>query len=358
MIKLLTVIGARPQFIKSATLSRIIKKKYSSEINEVVVHTGQHFDKNMSDIFFKDMNMPNPKYNLRIGGLSHSQMTAKMMQRIEEICLKEKPNWVLVFGDTNTTLAGALVAAKLNIKLAHVEAGLRSYNMNMAEEVNRVITDRISSLLFCPTTKAVKNLELEGFNNLPNTKIKNVGDIMLEGAFYFSSLSKKPAELKNIELKNYVLATIHRAETTDNIENLKSVIDALNRINKNTQVIVPIHPRTREVINKKKLSVSFRMINPVGYLEMLWLTQSCNLVITDSGGLQKEAYFFEKRCLTTRNETEWVELLINNNNILVGYESNKILLEFNTPRSFKSSGNLFGGGNTSELIITELIKTA
>ena len=356
MIKILTIIGARPQFIKSATLSRVIKKNYASKINEVVVHSGQHYDKNMSDIFFTDMNMNKPKYNLRHGGLSHSQMTAQMMQQIEKICLRENPNWVLVFGDTNTTLAGALVAAKLNIKLAHVEAGLRSYNMNMPEEVNRVITDRVSNLLFCPSEKAVENLTLEGHNNFANSEIINVGDIMYEGAMYFSGQSKKPTELKNDKLNNYVLATIHRAENTDRVENLKSIVNALNKINETIQVIAPVHPRTRQVLCENKLDVAFHMINPVGYLEMLWLIQNCSLVVTDSGGLQKEAYFFEKRCLTLRNETEWTELLTYNNNILVGCDLNKILLEFNKKSSFKSAGKLFGYGNTSDLIINELIK--
>ena len=354
-IKILTIIGARPQIIKAATLSRRIKNHYSSKVEEVLVHTGQHYDDNMSAVFFKDMDIPKPKYNLGLGGLSQSAMTGRMMEGLEEICLKEKPDWVVVYGDTNSTLAGSLVASKLQIKLAHVEAGLRSHNMNMPEEVNRILTDRISNLLFCPSALAVKNLETEGFMSFPHAKIKNVGDIMYEGAMHFSKQSRKPAELNHPDLDNYVLATIHRAETTDNIENLKSVVEALNTINESKPVIVPIHPRTRSIIKDNNIEVSFQVINPVGYLEMIWLIQNCSLVITDSGGLQKEAYFFEKCCLTTRTETEWVELVESSNNVLVAYEVNKILSAFNAPRKFNPSGKFYGDGNTSELIIKALI---
>ena len=354
-IKILTIIGARPQIIKAATLSRRIKNQYSSKVEEVLVHTGQHYDENMSTVFFKDMGIPKPKYNLGLGGLSQSAMTGRMMEGLEEVCLKEKPDWILVYGDTNSTLAGSLVASKLQIKLAHVEAGLRSHNMNMPEEVNRILTDRISTLLFCPSALAVKNLETEGFKNFPNAKIKNVGDIMYEGAMHFSKQSRKPPELNHTDLDNYVLATIHRAETTENIENLKSVVEALNTINESKPVIVPIHPRTCSIIKDNNIEVSFQMINPVGYLEMIWLIQNCCLVITDSGGLQKEAYFFEKFCLTTRTETEWVELVESSNNVLVAYEVNKILSAFNAPRKFNPYGKLYGDGNTSELIIKALI---
>ena len=356
MIKIITVIGARPQIIKAATLSRTIKDCYSFEVNEVLVHTGQHYHENMSAVFFKDMDVPKPKFNLGLGGLTQSAMTGRMMEGLEEICLKEKPDWILVYGDTNSTIAGALVASKLHIKLAHVEAGLRSHNMKMPEEVNRILTDRISNLLFCPSALAVKNLEAEGFNNFPAAKIKNVGDIMYEGAMHFSKQSKKPSEFSDLE--NFVLATIHRAEITDNIENLKSVVKALNKIHESTTVIMPIHPRTLSIIKDNNIEVSFQMINPVGYLEMLWLIQNCCMIITDSGGLQKEAYFFEKRCLTTRTKTEWVELVESGNNVLVGYEVNKILSEFNTPKKFKSSGKLYGEGNTAELIINALIEAS
>jgi len=312
----------------------------------------------MSAVFVKDMEVPKPKYNLGLGGLSQSAMTGRMMEGIEEVCLKENPDWILVYGDTNSTLAGALVASKLHIKLAHVEAGLRSYNMNMPEEVNRILTDRISNLLFCPTSNAVKNLEAEGFKNFPNTKIKTVGDIMYEGAMYFSTQSKMPSEFSNLYLEKFVLATIHRAETTGSVENLKSVIIALNKIHKSKKVVMPVHPRTRSIIKDNNIEVTFKMIKPVGYLEMIWLIQNCSLIITDSGGLQKEAYFFKKCCLTTRTETEWVELVNSGNNIIVAYDVNKILSEFNRARKFKSLGKIYGDGNTSELIIKALIEAS
>tara|TARA_B100001741_G_scaffold188549_1_gene155238 strand:- start:210 stop:908 length:699 start_codon:yes stop_codon:yes gene_type:complete len=228
----------------------------------------------------------------------------------------------------------------------------------MSEEVNRILTDRVSTLLFCPTTLSVKNLESEGFKNFSNTKIKPVGDIMYEGAMYFSKQSKRPSEFSAHDVKSFVLATIHRAETTDKIENLKSVIKALNKANESTSVIMPTHPRTRSIIKNNNLDVTFKMINPVGYLEMIWLLQNCKLVITDSGGLQKEAYFFKKRCLTTRTETEWLELVESGNNILVGYDTKKILSEFYSLRKFKSLGKIYGDGNTSELIIKALIEAS
>jgi len=358
MIKILTIIGARPQIIKAATLSRTIKSTYGSIIEEIVVHTGQHYDENMSGVFFNQMSIPKPKYNLGFGGLRQSAMTGKMMEGLEEICLKENPDWVLVYGDTNSTLAGALVASKLGLKLAHVEAGLRSYNMKMPEEVNRILTDRVSNLLFCPTKSAVKNLESEGFKNFSNAKIRNVGDIMYEGAIYYSKKSKKPQELNNMCFGDFVLATIHRAETRDNLDNLKCVIEALNEINLSNAVIMPIHPKTLSIIKENNLKVTFKTIGPVGYLEMLWLIKNCRLVITDSGGLQKEAYFFEKRCLTARTETEWVELIETGNNTLVAYDVNRILSEFNASRKFKPLGKIFGEGNTSDLIIKAILKAS
>tara|TARA_B100001057_G_C22426232_1_gene785567 strand:- start:7 stop:693 length:687 start_codon:yes stop_codon:yes gene_type:complete len=228
----------------------------------------------------------------------------------------------------------------------------------MPEEVNRILTDRVSTLLFCPTTLSVKNLESEGFNNFPNTKIKTVGDIMYEGAVYYSKQSKKPSGFDAHHDKGFVLATIHRAETTDKIENLKSVIKALNKIHESKTVVMPIHPKTRSIIKENNIEVTFKMINPVGYLEMIWLLQNCKLVITDSGGLQKEAYFFKKCCLTTRTETEWLELLDTGNNILVGFDTKKILSEFYSLRKFKYLGKIYGDGNTSELIINALIEAS
>lgn len=238
--KILTILGARPQFIKAGSVSREIAKH--KEIQEVIVHTGQHYDNNMSDIFFDEMKIPKPDYNLNINGLSHGAMTGLMLERIEEILIEEKPDWVLVYGDTNSTLAGALAASKLHIKIAHIEAGLRSFNMKMPEEINRILTDRVSSILFCPTEAAIENLSNEGYENL-ECKIVKSGDVMQDGALFYKSLSKKP----NIGIfENYILSTIHRAENTDDIVRLSSIIEALNELNRKKQVILPLHPRTKK----------------------------------------------------------------------------------------------------------------
>jgi UDP-GlcNAc3NAcA epimerase len=350
----MTILGARPQFIKAGTLSRYIIKNHQNDIEEIIIHTGQHYDNNMSDIFFKEMNIPKPKYHLDIGGITHGAMTGRMIEGIEEIALLEKPDWILVYGDTNSTLAGAIVACKIHIPLAHVEAGLRSFNNQMPEEINRILTDRISNLLFCPTEKAVKNLLNEGFQNFSDKKIINAGDIMYEGALYYKNFSKSPSFIKSST--NFILGTIHRAEITNNINDLKEVVSALNEINRNIKVIVPIHPRTHNIIKKKKILVEFELVNPVGYLEMVWLISNSNMIITDSGGLQKEAYFFNKICITLRNETEWVELIDSGNNILVGTKKEKILDVFYSKPVFKNQSNLmYGDGSCSKKIIDHMI---
>lgn len=352
-MKLLTILGARPQFIKAGSISREISK--SKEIKEVIVHTGQHYDSNMSDIFFEELRIPKPDYNLGIGGKTHGAMTGQMIEKIEEIAFIEKPDCILVYGDTNSTLAGALVASKLHIKLAHVEAGLRSNNLKMPEEVNRIITDRISNILFCPSLNAVENLRNEGFENF-NCKIFNTGDVMLDGLLFYKQFAKKP----NINLQpNYVLCTIHRAENTDDIINLKKIFKALNKIASKTQIILPIHPRTRKILNENHIDISkVTVIEPVGYLEMVWLLENCVLVITDSGGLQKEAYFFKKYCVTLRNETEWKELIDSKVNILVGSNTSNILqtYHFFQDKIFDiNNSRIYGDGNASQRIIKELL---
>lgn len=348
-MKILTILGARPQFIKAGSVSREIAKH--KEIEEIILHTGQHYDANMSDIFFEEMQIPKPNYFLGIGGNSHGAMTGQMIEKIEEVAFNEKPDWILVYGDTNSTLAGAIVASKLHIKLAHVEAGLRSFNMTMPEEVNRILTDRVSNILFCPTDLAIQNLKNEGFDNF-DCIIKKSGDVMQDGALYYKNLAIKPSfEIK----EKYILATVHRAENTDNINRLISIIEALNEINRDMRVIVPLHPRTKKIIKQNKIQVNFTTINSVGYLEMVWLIENCELVMTDSGGLQKEAFFFEKNCLTLRDETEWLELIENGFNILVGADKNKILKAF---KSSKFNRNfdiaLYGGGNASKNIIESI----
>ncbi len=386
-MKILTILGARPQFIKAGTVSRKImehnqllvdgfsflekeeQKKLETKnqklIAEIIIHTGQHYDANMSDIFFEEMKIPKPDYFLGIGGKSHGAMTGQMIEKIEEVALKEKPDWIMVYGDTNSTLAGAIVASKLHIKLAHVEAGLRSFNMKMPEEVNRILTDRVSDILFCPTQTAVENLKKEGFPFKLSTNnhqlIINVGDVMQDGAIFYKNLAQKPITNTPIT-NNYILCTIHRAENTDEPQRLKAIFEALNEIAKETQIILPLHPRTKQKLTNIQITNNnLTIIDPVGYLEMVWLIDNCSLVMTDSGGLQKEAYFFEKPCITLRDETEWVELVELGVNTLVGADKEKILNTYkqitnnqSTNTQIYQSTNLYGGGKASENIIKEL----
>ena len=358
-MKILTIIGARPQFIKAGSVSREIAKY--KEIKELIVHTGQHYDANMSDIFFEEMQIPKPNYFLGIGGKSHGAMTGQMIEKIEEIVLKEKPDWIMVYGDTNSTLAGAMVASKLHIKLAHIEAGLRSFNMKMPEEVNRILTDRVSDILFCPTDTAVENLKKESFPfNTANgeQKIVNVGDVMQDGALFYRQFAKKPSSLK-LEVSNFILCTVHRAENTDNPQRLKEIFEALNEISKEQQIILPLHPRTKKLLPSTiNLHPNLIIIDPVGYLEMVWLIDNCSLVMTDSGGLQKEAFFFNKPCITLRDETEWVELVELGVNKIIGANKYKIIKAYKTSFNMKfpaSNLNLYGGGKASEKIVKELI---
>ena len=358
-MKIVTVLGARPQFIKAGTVSRAIMQHNqlevgSEKLEEVIVHTGQHFDANMSDIFFDEMKIPKPDYNLNINGLGHGAMTGKMLEKIEEVLLKEKPDWVMVYGDTNSTIAGALAASKLHIKVAHVEAGLRSFNMNMPEEVNRILTDRISNILFCPTQSAVDNLEKEGYGTL-NIKIVKNGDVMQDGALFYKDLAVKP----DVDLADeYILSTIHRAENTDDPKRLKSIFEALNEIANEMQIVLPLHPRTKNILETShiELAKNITVIEPVGYLEMVYLIKNSQMIMTDSGGLQKEAFFFEKPCVTLRDETEWVELIENRFNVLAGADKEKIIdlyknFEFND----NFSVDLYGGGKASEAIVNELL---
>ncbi|UPT78613.1 UDP-N-acetylglucosamine 2-epimerase (non-hydrolyzing) [Sulfurovum sp. XGS-02] len=338
--------------MKAGSVSREIANH--SDIKEIIVHTGQHYDANMSDIFFDEMKIPKPDYNLDINGLGHGAMTGQMLEKIEEVLIKEKPDWVLVYGDTNSTLAGALAASKLHIKIAHIEAGLRSFNMKMPEEVNRILTDRVSNILFCPTDTAVENLKNEGYENF-DCKIVKSGDVMQDGARFYKNLAVKP----NIEIKDdFVLCTIHRAENTDDKNRLKDIFEALDEIAKKKQVILPLHPRTKKILENLKLNIkNLTIIDPVGYLEMVWLIDNCSLVMTDSGGLQKEAYFFAKPCITLRDETEWVELVENRFNILAGANKHKILdLYKNFEFSDDFGLDLYGNGNASHHILHALLK--
>lgn len=311
MKKIITIIGARPQFIKAA----VVSKELSKSFNEIIIHTGQHYDKNMSDIFFEQLNIPKPKYNLGIGGGTHAYQTGNMMIEIEKILVDEKPDYVLVYGDTNSTLAGALAASKLLIPVIHIEAGLRSFNMNMPEEQNRVLTDHISKILFCPTDEAVKNLKNEGINN----NVFNVGDVMCDSVLYYSKLAEQKFLNEELiltpifekrELNNWYLTTIHRAENTIDNKNLSEILKTLNDLDKT--VVFPVHPRIKqniEELNNKNNYKNIYFIEPVDYLTMLYLTKNSEKVITDSGGLQKECYILDVPCITVRDQTEWVETL-------------------------------------------------
>lgn len=385
MLKIFTVIGARPQFIKAAVLSRLLRtEKYRSKVQEILVHTGQHYDENMSDIFFTEMEIPKPDYHLGIGSLSHGAMTGAMLEKIEKILLKEKPDLVLVYGDTNSTLAGALAASKLLIPVAHIEAGLRSFMMIMPEEQNRRLTDHISTYLFCPTKKAIENLEKEGIPykkpSFPSTDEKYVdlcGDIMYEASLYYRNkvkdnisktlqtlLSnirknkkiKKVDEFNSDELKQkFALLTIHRQENTDDEKRIKSIFNAINKFNE-IDIIFPVHPRTKKIIEKDgiKFENHIHCIEPIGYFDMLYLEDKCEFIITDSGGVQKEAYFFGKPCITLRDSTEWVELVENGWNTLVGADEQKILNALKKMPEYGKDVKLYGDGDTAEKIITGL----
>lgn len=312
MRKIVTVIGARPQFIKASAVSRALQS--SGRLSEVLIHTGQHFDSNMSEVFFSELAMPAPKYNLGVHGGQHGAMTGQMLEGIERILVDEKPDAVLVYGDTNSTLAGALAAVKLHIPVAHVEAGLRSFNMRMPEEINRILTDRISTWLFTPTDAAVQHLHSEG---VAVDKIIPVGDVMYDVALHFGArVSEEGRALARLSLSagGYVLATVHRAENTDNAARLAVIVAALIATAQKLPVVWPLHPRTRGVLQRKGLldmltASGVRLIEPVGYLEMMQLEKYAALVVTDSGGVQKEAYFFQVPCVTMRDETEWGELV-------------------------------------------------
>ena len=347
-MKIVTVIGARPQFIKASLMSLNFLKK---NINEVIVHTGQHFDTNMSEIFFDEMQIPKPKYNLNIQSLTHGAMTGRQIEEIEKILFEEKPDWLLVYGDTNSTLSGALAAAKMNIKIAHVESGLRSFNRSMPEEINRLLTDHLSDILFVPSLNAENNLISEGISK---EKIQNVGDIMYETSIFFSKhANKKSKILKKLKLKKkeYILSTIHRQENTDSKERLHDIFAGLSY--SKLPVFIPIHPRTMKKVKDYNLVIekNINFIPPLGYLDMILLQKNASLIATDSGGIQKEAYFYNVPCLTLRDETEWIELVESGANFLCGSNVSKIKSYIN--RKFKEikHDNFYGDGKTSSKIL-------
>lgn len=358
MKKIVTIIGARPQFIKASVVSRAIAAR--PDLQEIIIHTGQHFDANMSAIFFEQLAIPKPDYLLDIHSATHAEMTGRMMIEIEKILQHEKPDMVMVYGDTNSTLAGALTASKLHIPLCHVEAGLRSFNMQMPEEINRIVTDRLSNILFCPTDTAMENLHKEGFgqNHLSHIQMLQVGDVMQDSALLFAEVARPPENVKIPE--QFMIATFHRAENTDDPVRLENIVTALNHIHETiTPVIVPLHPRTQKFIAQNGLSLKAQIVEPLGYLEMIWLLQNCAMVLTDSGGMQKEAFFFRKPCVTMRDQTEWVELVQHGVNILAGAEKEKIIAAVNQlkDKHISDENNLYGGGQASEKIAATLAQS-
>lgn len=354
-MKVMTIIGARPQFIKAAVVSRAFGE-HRPDVQEIIVHTGQHYDANMSDVFFEELDIPTPHYNLGVGGGTHGQNTGRMIENLEGLMIAEKPDWVLVYGDTDSTLAGALAAAKVHIPVAHVEAGLRSFNRRMPEEINRILTDHIADFLFAPTESGRRNLINEGISA---EKIKMVGDVMYDASLYYKDKSRRPRLPADLSLKgeDFVLCTIHRAENTDDHSRLDNIFKGLG--DSDETVILPLHPRTRSKIAELGVVIprNVWVIDPVGYLEMVWLESNCKCIATDSGGVQKEAYFFEKTCVTLREETEWVELVQAGWNRIESPRTSTIRLKpISPPPSGLKKSTIFGTGHSAELITQQLVK--
>lgn len=354
-MKIVTVVGARPQFIKAAAVSRVLRETHE----EILVHTGQHYDNNMSEIFFEELHIPKPDVNLGVGSGTHARQTAEMMIGIEDVLLKEKPDYLMVYGDTNSTLAGAIAASKLHVPIIHVEAGLRSYNMRMPEEQNRILTDRISSLLFCPTEVAVENLKKEAIT----AGVYNVGDVMCDAVLYYSKLlEENPKEyyFSHLEgiygeinvIENWYLATIHRAENTDSIEKIREILSAFEQMD--APVIFPVHPRTKGLVTQLHEQNQYHnilFVQPMGYLDMLYFVKHAKKAVTDSGGLQKETYILDTPCVTVRDQTEWVETLKGNHNILAKPIAADILDKvIHTVVDTRNKENYYGTGNAAHKI--------
>ncbi|MBK9283884.1 MAG: UDP-N-acetylglucosamine 2-epimerase (non-hydrolyzing) [Sphingobacteriaceae bacterium] len=379
MIKIITVIGARPQIIKAAALSRAISNKFKSEIEEIIVHTGQHYDANMSGVFFDELNIPKPHYNLNTGSGSHGVQTAAMIVGIEEILVKEKPQAIVLYGDTNSTLAGAIAASKIHIPIIHIEAGLRSFNKAMPEEINRIMCDHASTLLFSPTKTGFANLLKEGFRdnnkapyNSDNPKIYHCGDVMYDNSLFFSAIAEEKTSILNtLQLENgkFVLATIHRNNNTDDPTRLTAIFKALNRIavENKIKVVLPLHPRTSkllnqnleaELLNEVKNNGLLHITEPASFLEMIALEKNCKMVITDSGGVQKEAFYFEKPCIILRPETEWVELVECGTAVIADANEKKIVAAY---QNFLNANNLdfpklYGDGHAAEFICAQIVE--
>jgi UDP-GlcNAc3NAcA epimerase len=378
-IKLINIVGARPQIIKASAISRAIRKHFSEEIKEIIVHTGQHYDKEMSEVFFDELEIHKPHYNLGVGSARHGRQTSMMITGIEEVLIDEKPDCVVLYGDTNSTLAGALAASKLHYPVIHIEAGLRSFNKSMPEELNRIMSDHASTLLFAPTNAAFKNLMNEGFRpensppfNIDNPKIYLTGDIMYDNTLFFAELAekKKANFLEKLDLvrNNFVLVTIHRDSNTDDLVRLEEIIVTLKTLaeEKNTILVMPLHPRTIVTL-KTKLKYLYddlnqcdhiKIIPPVSFLEMILLEKNCRMIVTDSGGVQKESHFFKKPCIVLRKETEWIELINNGTAKLVDANPASIRLEFlrfADSQAILEYPGFYGDGKASEFILNEIL---
>ncbi len=377
--RIVTIVGARPQIIKSSAISRVIQNQFKDELEEIIVHTGQHYDENMSQVFFQEMGIPQPNYNLNVGSGSHGAQTAKMLEGLEEIFLAEKPSAVLVYGDTNSTIAGALAATKIHIPVIHVEAGLRSFNKAMPEEVNRIACDHMSTLLFTPSITGLENLKNEGFKlhdghkaTANHPKVYHCGDVMFDNSLYFSDVSDKNStilEQIGIEKNKYILTTIHRDSNTDIAENMEQIFSALYEIQENSgfDIVLPIHPRTKskmkdqlsaQLYGKIESNTHFKIVPPAGFIDIISLEKNARLIITDSGGLQKEAFFFEKPCLILRPQTEWVEIVENGNAILVDASKKRILEGFDNliEKTDFTYPQLYGNGQAAQFICEKIIE--
>jgi UDP-GlcNAc3NAcA epimerase len=377
-MKIITIIGARPQIIKSAAISRAIRNHFSTEIKEIIVHTGQHYDENMSEVFFDELSIPRPNYNLNVGSGSHGAQTARMLEGIENIILSEKPDALVVYGDTNSTVAGGLAASKLDVPLVHIEAGLRSFNKKMPEEINRIMCDHVSTLLFSPTAKGIENLEKEGFNlaavapfTIDNPKVYHCGDIMYDNSIFFSHVSDQNSKiLAELGIEgDFILSTIHRNNNTDEPDRLQAIFTALIEIAEENKipVVLPLHPRTKKMmelnltpeLSAQLTSSQFiRIIPPVSFLDVIALEKNASFIVTDSGGVQKEAFFFEKPCIILRSETEWVEIVENGNAILCDADKNRILNAYKklANNNHLTYPQLFGDGESAVFICQEIVK--
>ncbi|MFM7668839.1 MAG: non-hydrolyzing UDP-N-acetylglucosamine 2-epimerase [Bacteroidota bacterium] len=377
--KIITIIGARPQIIKASALSRVIENNFSNQLEEILVHTGQHYDENMSHVFFEELGIPKPKYNLSVGSGSHGSQTAKMIEGLEQIFINEKPDAVLVYGDTNSTIAGSLAAAKIHIPVIHVEAGLRSFFKAMPEEINRISCDHMSTLLFTPTATGLENLKNEGFSiansnkaSIDNPAVYHCGDVMYDNSLYFSTISDQKATIcleHKLESNSFILCTIHRDTNTDNPSNLENIFSGLLELveRTNLKLVLPLHPRTKsklaenlsaDMYEKIRNTENILIIPPVGFIDIIALQKNARMIVTDSGGLQKEAFFFQKPCLILRDQTEWIEIVENGNAKLVGAKTEQIVNEGRRllEQQYLTYPAFYGDGNAAKFIAERIIE--